>query len=782
MFIKNILILMILSFSVFSQDFQFNADSAYQSIEHLSVTIGPRPMGSEKESDALEWAKNKFNSFGADTAYILPFIVAEGHGDKLITNSGTAVGIFKGETDSAIVIGGHIDSAGPEFPGANDNASGASTVIELSRIWSQRPHHYTMIFCTFGGEELGLMGSKNFVNDFSGINNVALMVSADMGGTDSDIILMCETDSMQAPKWLVKDAYEVNDAINYNRLTYETQFSTENNLSSNGAGSDHMSFLNKGIPALDFTSDVKDSPIHTQQDNMNFIDKAALGEYGNYIDHLLLKYQKGGIQPSQAGPEKFMLWQLSGIELYLPMWFIKIFNWLALILGIVAFIIARNNRIIFQESERIKISGIKIFVIFLIMLIFSQLGDAVIQIFKGYRYPWVSSIGSYYIYDIIWAVAGLWVGLQLTRKWKFSPDPYIYSKRALIVLFIFTAVSLLLRARLAFYPAFMLVFVSLGILINKSWLRTLFVLISPLLMILFVFNEEFSWISRSLINIGFRLDNPIQSMMANAIFIAFLSILFLPVLNAYAYLAAANKSIKNGLRIFRKPLFAGGLFIIIVGFGIYLGMLPAYNAMWRPSVHVDASYDLPEGKSELTIVGNEYFKDVKVSGDTLMEFDNTRIHRAEIPITFEADWIHLSGNVHRNTILSDSMHMDSVEFNWIIKTEKPYLELTFSIRTDTSEIKDPFSILPFSHEKNLIRYNFFECAGDTMNISGSFKCDSKADIIRTLEARYVGLPVNLNVESQLASIRYRTTVQYSDTLNKVNDEIAMFKNLQINKE
>ena len=54
MFIKNILILMILSFSVFSQDFQFNADSAYQSIEHLSVTIGPRPMGSEKESDLLD--------------------------------------------------------------------------------------------------------------------------------------------------------------------------------------------------------------------------------------------------------------------------------------------------------------------------------------------------------------------------------------------------------------------------------------------------------------------------------------------------------------------------------------------------------------------------------------------------------------------------------------------------------------------------------------------------------------------------------------------------------
>ncbi len=467
MFMKYFLILIIFMSPLYSQDLQFNADSAYKSIEHLSVIIGPRIMGSQKEQEALYWAEEKYESFDADTAYILPFTVAEPDNELLITNSGTAVGVYKGQTDSIIVVGGHLDSAGPEYPGANDNASGTATVIELARLWSQRSHYYTMVFCSFGGEEMGLIGSKNFVKDFSQIDKVILMVSADMGGTDSEIGILFETDSMQAPKWLIQDAFKVDSKSNFNRLIYDTHFSTQNYLSSRGAGSDHMPFLNKGIPAIDFTADVNDSPIHSQQDNINFIDKAALGNYGNFIDHILLQYQDGGIKPSELSDESFMLWQLAGLNIYIPIWLITILNVSAILLGIFTFIIARKNRMIVEKSQRIHISGLKTFIIFIIILIFSQLGEAFIQLFKGYRYPWMIHINTYLIYAVIWALSGLWVGLQLTRKWKFSPDPYIYSKRALIVLFIFTIGSMLLSSRLALYPGFMLILVSFGMLIKR---------------------------------------------------------------------------------------------------------------------------------------------------------------------------------------------------------------------------------------------------------------------------------------------------------------------------
>ena len=106
----------------------------------------------------------------ADSTFILEFTNASDGDETYITKSGVAVGIFKGETDSAIVIGGHIDSGGYEIPGANDNASGTATTLELARLWSERQRHYTMIFCAFGGEEMGLLGSHHFVEDYDRIS------------------------------------------------------------------------------------------------------------------------------------------------------------------------------------------------------------------------------------------------------------------------------------------------------------------------------------------------------------------------------------------------------------------------------------------------------------------------------------------------------------------------------------------------------------------------------------------------------------------------------------
>ena len=303
-----------------AQKASFNQDSAYQYIRVLSEDIGPRPMGSFKELEALYWAVHKYNSFGADTAYIIPFTKGKSARRNLNTLSGVAVGIFKGKMDSSIVVGGHIDSEAPEVPGANDNASGTATAMELARIWSERDRNYTMVFCAFGGEEKGLIGSRNFVESYGDIDKVKLMISTDMGGSPSEIVMMFETDSIQAPKWLVQDAFKIAEEQHLNRLEYPTHYSTLNSISKGGSGSDHMSFLTKGIPAIDFTSGMNDSPIHTSQDRLEFIDIAALGSYGNFVDALIQHYQEHGIS-SRQNP-RFMLWELLGIRLYLSGWFI----------------------------------------------------------------------------------------------------------------------------------------------------------------------------------------------------------------------------------------------------------------------------------------------------------------------------------------------------------------------------------------------------------------------------------------------------------------------------
>ena len=64
-----------------------------------------------------------------------------------------------------VVLGGHYDSwASSDFaPGADDNASGTSGVLEVARILSQQKFKRSIIFCAFSAEEYGLAGSDVFV-------------------------------------------------------------------------------------------------------------------------------------------------------------------------------------------------------------------------------------------------------------------------------------------------------------------------------------------------------------------------------------------------------------------------------------------------------------------------------------------------------------------------------------------------------------------------------------------------------------------------------------------
>ena len=51
------------------------------------------------------------------------------------------------------------------FPGANDNASGVSSLLNLASFFKKYKPKYNIIFICFGAEELGLLGSKFFTEN-----------------------------------------------------------------------------------------------------------------------------------------------------------------------------------------------------------------------------------------------------------------------------------------------------------------------------------------------------------------------------------------------------------------------------------------------------------------------------------------------------------------------------------------------------------------------------------------------------------------------------------------
>lgn len=92
--------------------------------------------------------------------------------------------------NNTIIIGAHYDSRAENInktyaraPGADDNASGVSAVLELARILSQLNLNYNLQFVLFSGEEQGKWGSKHYVEYLDKNNrtkNIDLYINFDM--------------------------------------------------------------------------------------------------------------------------------------------------------------------------------------------------------------------------------------------------------------------------------------------------------------------------------------------------------------------------------------------------------------------------------------------------------------------------------------------------------------------------------------------------------------------------------------------------------------------------
>lgn len=95
--------------------------------------------------------------------------------------SANIIGIKRGTRtpNEIVVVGGHADSV-KNGPGANDNASGTAATLEAARILAETPTARTIHFIAFGAEEIGLIGSRFYVQHRTG--TVVGMVNMDMVG------------------------------------------------------------------------------------------------------------------------------------------------------------------------------------------------------------------------------------------------------------------------------------------------------------------------------------------------------------------------------------------------------------------------------------------------------------------------------------------------------------------------------------------------------------------------------------------------------------------------
>ena len=155
-------------------------------------------------------------------------------------------GIVKGtlQPDSLIVFTAHYDHLGgmgsnTYFPGANDNASGVSLLLNMARHYAANPAPYSMAFICFAAEEAGLLGSRHFTEQpLIDLSSIRFLINLDMVGTGETGITV--VNATQYPKEFAL-LNQINDAHEY---------LVKINARGKAANSDHYFFTEKGVPAF----------------------------------------------------------------------------------------------------------------------------------------------------------------------------------------------------------------------------------------------------------------------------------------------------------------------------------------------------------------------------------------------------------------------------------------------------------------------------------------------------------------------------------------------------
>jgi len=171
----------------------------------------------------------------------------------------------RGDPTSTILVGGHSDGVAAG-PGTNDDGSGSMTTmhlaISLSKLLANASYPLVNMvkFCWFGGEEQGLLGSRELVRVGVLANNDS---SAPVGSRAKDWAIMIDLDMLGSQNF-VYGVYDANQyvpnntpasAINGSKLLTNIfyEYYGMNNLPTDweqfDGRSDYGPFLSAGIPA-----------------------------------------------------------------------------------------------------------------------------------------------------------------------------------------------------------------------------------------------------------------------------------------------------------------------------------------------------------------------------------------------------------------------------------------------------------------------------------------------------------------------------------------------------
>ena len=249
---------------------------------------------------------NQMLELAEQGAYLRLFSDVDNAGELSVS---VPCGTLYGKSEDLIIVGAHHDTV-YHAQGAVDDTSGTATVLEMARQIAMIANksgtpEYTIRFCTWGGEEEGLWGSKAYVgaNANELARNLRLYINLDMNHVDIDIaergnslrFFSNSKEDINAMKGIL-DVLEEERPDLFPKYTVSTGLLEGEKGAPDGMpyNSDHGPFvydLPDGVTGNALVCYGSGSwEYHTYADTMDRFNEESLGvsviAYGTYIRHL----------------------------------------------------------------------------------------------------------------------------------------------------------------------------------------------------------------------------------------------------------------------------------------------------------------------------------------------------------------------------------------------------------------------------------------------------------------------------------------------------------------
>ncbi|HWW82992.1 MAG TPA: M20/M25/M40 family metallo-hydrolase, partial [Vicinamibacterales bacterium] len=174
--------------------------------------------------------------------------------------------------DEVVMIGGHLDSWHTGV-GATDNADGSTTVVEAMRILTAigaKPRR-TIRVALWGGEEQGLLGSRAWVAE-----HLAGDKNADARGK-FDVYFNIDNGTGPIYGWYLQNMESIRSLFD-GWLAPLKDLQGRRNIIEPVGSTDHLSFIEAGVPGFNPIQDYANYDIRTHHTNMDTVDRVNVAD------------------------------------------------------------------------------------------------------------------------------------------------------------------------------------------------------------------------------------------------------------------------------------------------------------------------------------------------------------------------------------------------------------------------------------------------------------------------------------------------------------------------